>query len=46
MTDPPTFFRRVVYIEHLRILYFNITSATGDAQLFIRFIVISLVTFR
>jgi hypothetical protein len=26
MMDPPTFFRRVVYIAHLRILYFNITS--------------------
>ncbi|RTN77472.1 hypothetical protein EKN81_16285 [Enterobacter asburiae] len=41
MMDPPTFFRRVVYIAHLRILYFNITFMAGGAQLFIRFMVIS-----
>ncbi|QBR52389.1 hypothetical protein E2F51_21590 [Erwinia sp. QL-Z3] len=43
MTDPPTFFRRVIYIERLLILYFNITLMAGGAQFSARIIVISLV---
>ncbi|QEW31571.1 hypothetical protein D0N50_07685 [Erwinia billingiae] len=43
MTDPPTFFRRVIYIERLLILYFNITLMAGVAQFSARIIVISLV---
>ncbi|NCH85868.1 hypothetical protein EHJ13_00090 [Cronobacter dublinensis] len=46
MMDPPTFFRRVVNIECLLMLYFNITSVAGDAQLFISSIAISLSSSR